>query len=64
MKGLVCFVSFRLQYCGCFVCESVEKCEKSDIDEHILFCHLRKSEYMYADDGMWGFNLMREVDAS
>ena len=44
--------------------ESAEKCEKSDRNEQIMFCHRRKLESMYADDGMWFFKTMRLVDAS
>ena len=54
----------KLQYGKCFVCEGAEKCEKSDRDEQIVFCHRKKSEYMYTDDGMWCFNPMQLVDAS
>ena len=60
----MCVVSFRLPYCECFGCEDAEKGEKSDVDEQIVFRHRRKSEDMYADEGMWCFNSMREVDSS
>ena len=60
----MCVVVFPWQYRRCFVSESAEKCEKSDRDEQIMFCHRRKLESMYADDGMWFFEMMRLVDAS
>ena len=57
-----CCVS--LAYRRCFVSGSAEKCEKIDGDEQIMFCHRRKLESMYADDGMWFLKTMRLVDAS